>query len=577
MVGPSVTCVTAILPAPLCGQGLFEDLGTPLREVTFVVVDLETTGGSPHESAITEVGAVKLRGGEVIGEFSTLVNPGAPIPAFIQVLTGISSAMVATAPRIETVLPAFLEFARGAVLVAHNAGFDIGFLKAAAAVVGVPWPRPTVLDTVTLARQTLSRDEAPNCKLSTLAALFRTETQPDHRALHDARATAEVLHALIERVGNLGVHSLEELASYTSRVTDSQRRKRHLADTLPTSPGVYIFRDDRGRALYVGTSHNIRARARTYFTASEQRSRMAQMVAQASVIQAIECQTVLEAQVQELRLIASERPRYNRRSTRPEHVVWLKLTVEPFPRLSIVREVRPDGAPYAGPFRSRGAAENAVAALQEALPIRQCADRLPVRPRDRACALAEIDRCLAPCVAADRRAAYADVVDRAAAALTGDGADIYRVLRHRMRQLAEQERFEDAAAVKTRFTDLISGAARMQRMAPLAAVRELVAAKRHPNGGWELVCVRYGRLAGSAVTPRGADPRPTISALQATAEAVSPPVAPVPAALPEEVQLVLGWLESDGVRIVEIDGEWSCPVGGAQSARARYLVTKVGA
>ena len=569
--------MTAILPAPVLGQGLFEELGTPLREVTFVVVDLETTGGSPHESAITEVGAVKLRGGEVIGEFATLVNPGTPIPAFIQVLTGISSAMVATAPRIETVLPAFLEFARGAVLVAHNAGFDIGFLKAAAAATGVPWPRPTVLDTVTLARQTLSRDEAPNCKLSTLAALFRTKTQPDHRALHDARATAEVLHALIERVGNLGVHSLEELASYTSKVTQAQRRKRHLADTLPTSPGVYIFRDDRGRALYVGTSHNIRARARTYFTASEQRSRMAHMVAQASVIHAIECQTVLEAQVQELRLIASERPRYNRRSTRPEHVVWLKLTVEPFPRLSIVREMRPDGAPYAGPFRSRAAAENAVAALHEALPIRQCSDRLPVRPREQACALAEIDRCLAPCVDPERRADYARVVDQAAAVLIGDGAGVYRSLRQRMRELAHQERFEDAAAVKTRFSALVSGAARMQRMAPLASVPELIAAKRHPMGGWEVVCIRYGRLAGSAVTPRGADPHPTISVLRATSEVVAAPVGPVPAALPEEAQVVLGWLESDGVRIVDIDGEWSCPVGGAQAARARYLVTTVGA
>lgn len=569
--------MTAILPAPVLGQGLFEELGTPLREVTFVVVDLETTGGSPHESAITEVGAVKLRGGEVIGEFATLVNPGTPIPAFIQVLTGISSAMVATAPRIETVLPAFLEFARGAVLVAHNAGFDIGFLKAAAAATGVPWPRPTVLDTVTLARQTLSRDEAPNCKLSTLAALFRTKTQPDHRALHDARATAEVLHALIERVGNLGVHSLEELASYTSKVTQAQRRKRHLADTLPTSPGVYIFRDDRGRALYVGTSHNIRARARTYFTASEQRSRMAHMVAQASVIHAIECQTVLEAQVQELRLIASERPRYNRRSTRPEHVVWLKLTVEPFPRLSIVREVRPDGAPYAGPFRSRAAAENAVAALHEALPLRQCSDRLPVRPREQACALAEIDRCLAPCVEPERRSDYARVVDEAAAVLIGDGAGVYRSLRQRMRELAHQERFEDAAAVKTRFSALVSGAARMQRMAPLASVPELIAAKRHPMGGWEIMCIRFGRLAGSAVTSRGADPHPMISVLRATSEAVAAPVGPVPAALPEEAQVVLGWLESDGVRIVDIDGEWSCPVGGAQAARARYLVTTVGA
>ena len=153
-------------------QGTFDDLGTALSGVTFVVVDLETTGGSPAESQITEIGAVKVRGGEVLGEFQTLVNPGGPIPAFIQVLTGITDAMVATAPRIDAALPAFLEFARGSVLVAHNAGFDISFLKAAAARTGNRWPGFDVLDTVTLARQLVPRDEARNHKLSTLAALF---------------------------------------------------------------------------------------------------------------------------------------------------------------------------------------------------------------------------------------------------------------------------------------------------------------------------------------------------------------------------------------------------------------------
>jgi DNA polymerase-3 subunit epsilon len=569
--------MTELLLSPAMGQGLFEDLGTPLHDVTFVVVDLETTGGSPHESAITEVGAVKVRGGEVIGEFATLVNPGTSIPPFIQVLTGISNAMVARAPRIDSVLPAFLEFARGSVLVAHNAGFDIGFLKSAAAQLNSPWPKFTVLDTVTLARRILSRDEAPNCKLSTLARVFKTETAPDHRALHDARATAEVLHGLLARVGNLGVHSLEELSSYTSRVTDTQRRKRHLADALPTTPGVYVFRDEHRRALYVGTSHNIRARARSYFTASEQRSRMAQMVALATHIQAIPCQTVLEAQIQELRLIASERPRYNRRSTRPERVHWLKLTVEPFPRLSIVRDVRDDGASYAGPFRSRGAADNAAAAVFEAVPIRQCSGRLPLRPRESSCALADLDRCFAPCTGAQSREDYAELAQRVARALTGDGAEVFRALRARMHALSQQERYEDAAAVKTRFTDLVAGAARMQRMAPLAATAEVIAARRGMRGGWELVCVRYGRLAGTSVTPPGADPVPFIETLRATAEVVPQPSGPIPAARHEEVHLVLRWLESDGVRIVDIDGEWSCPVGGAESARDRFLVTMVGA
>src|SRR5947199_4244429 len=121
-----------------------------LRETTFVVVDLETTGGRMNgrdgkaADAITEIGAVKVRGGVVLGEFGTLVDPGRAIPPQIVQLTGITTAMVRDAPTIASVLPMFLEFARGAVLVAHNSGFDIGFLKAAAAQCDIAWPKPPV-------------------------------------------------------------------------------------------------------------------------------------------------------------------------------------------------------------------------------------------------------------------------------------------------------------------------------------------------------------------------------------------------------------------------------------------------
>ncbi|HET6699900.1 MAG TPA: exonuclease domain-containing protein, partial [Nocardioidaceae bacterium] len=171
-------------------QRSFDELGRPLREVTFCVVDLETTGGSAQGgSMITEIGAVKVRGGEVLGEFQTLVNPAQAIPAFIAVLTGITDSMVATAPSIEQVLPQFLEFAQGCVLVAHNAPFDVGFLKHFAAEQQRPWPAFEVVDTARLARRVITRDDAPNCKLSSLARLFDAETTPNHRALSDARAT----------------------------------------------------------------------------------------------------------------------------------------------------------------------------------------------------------------------------------------------------------------------------------------------------------------------------------------------------------------------------------------------------
>jgi len=549
-------------------QATFDDLGTPLSDVTFVVVDLETTGGSPQDSAITEIGAVKVRGGVVLGEFQTLVNPHLPIPPFIQALTGITTAMVAEAPRIEAALPAFLEFARGSVLVAHNAGFDVGFLKVAASQQGIEWPRHAVLDTVHLARQLVTRDEARNHKLSSLAVLFGATTTPDHRALHDARATVDVLHGLIGRVGGLGVHTLEELSSYTSRVSPAQRRKRWLADGLPDEPGVYLFKDGSGRVLYVGTSASIRTRVRSYFTASEQRTRMAEMVRLAESVTPVVCATTLEAEVRELRLIAQHKPPYNRRSKSPERASWVKLTVEAFPRLSIVREVRSDGARYIGPFASRLAAESAVAAVHEVIPLRQCVQRLsPTRPVG-ACALADMGRCGAPCTGAQSVQEYAVVVDDAVRALVGDSRHVVTALRSRLGTLAAQERYEDAGTLRDRMLALVRGIARTQRIAPLAASPEIVAARPAALGGWEVVVVRHGRLAATTVSPRGADPMPYVAAVRETAEVVLPAPWPSPAAIPEETEKVLRWLEQPGVRIVDVQGQWTCPVGGAGGARA---------
>ena len=140
----------------------------------------------------------------------------------------------------------------------------------------------------------------------------------------------------------------------------------------------------------------------------------------------------------------------------------------------------------------------------------------------------------------------------------------------RMTVLAKAERFEDAGALRDRLRHLVRGLARAQRLAPLAASPELVAARRTDAGAWELVCVRHGRLAGTSLAPRGADPLVYVESLRATAEAVPPPVGPAPAAYPEETELVLRWLESPGVRIVSLDGEWTCPVGGAGAAKATF-------
>lgn len=544
-------------------QGTLDELGTLLSEVTFVVVDLETTGGSPAGAHITEVGAVKVRGGQVLGEFQTLVNPAEPIPAFISVLTGITNQMVADAPRIDSVLPAFLEFARLSVLVAHNAPFDISFLKAAAAATGYDWPPFRVVDTAALARQLIGKDEAPNRKLATLARLFGAKTTPDHRALHDARATVDVLHGLFARVGSLGVVTLDELGTFSSRVSPAQRRKRHLADGLPSAPGVYLFKDSQGHVLYVGTSQNIQRRVRTYFTASEQRTRMAEMVAIATSVTPVVCETTLEAQVRELRLIATHKPRYNRRSVNPERAPWVKITIEAFPRLSIVREVKDDGARYLGPFNSRQGAESAIAAVHQVLPLRQCTKRLSPSRRSGDCVLAEMGRCGAPCTGGQDIREYAVIVEQAAQMMAGDSRPVIAALRAAMSALSDLERYEAAGIVRDGLTHLIRAAARTQRIAPLADSAEIVAARPVQLGGWEIVCVRFGRLAGTSLTPRGGDPRVYIDALLACAENVGPSPGPAGSATAEETEKILRWLDLPDVRLVAIEGEWTCPVHGA--------------
>ncbi len=553
-------------------QLLDDPLALSLRETTFVVVDLETTGGAPESCGITEIGAVKICGGEELGEFATLVNPGQPVPPYVTVLTGITEAMLAPAPDLPEVLPAFLEFARGAVWVAHNAPYDVGFLRAACARFGYPWPAPKVLDTAALARRALVRDEIPDRRLATLAGHFHTRT-PTHRALDDARATVDVLHALFGRLGSFKIFTLGDTIEFAKAVSPEQRRKRHLAEGLPDVPGVYVFRAADDRPLYVGTSGAIATRVRSYFTAAEKRARISEMLAAAVRVETIECAHALEAEVRELRLIAAHKPPYNRRSKFPERSHWLKLTVEAYPRLSVVRQLAADGATYLGPFASTRTAELAAAALYDALPIRQCTAKLSPRTPSPACALAELGRCPAPC---EHRISVAEYAARVAepfqaAALADPGPLVDRLL-ERIGAYASRDRYEEAAVVRRRLGVLLRATIRMQRLRSLTTIAELVAARPGKAGGWELAVVRHGRLVAAGISARGTHPRPVIDVLLKSAETVRPGPGPTPCASAEETERVLAWLERDGTRLVQTSDGWALPAAGA--SRFRTLLTK---
>src|SRR5699024_10936485 len=240
----------------------------------------------------------------------------------------------------------------------------------------------------------------------------------------------------------------------------------------------------------------------------------------------------------------------------------IKLTDEPWPRLSLVRQVANDQADYLGPFSRRRSAEDAVAALHAVFSIRQCTGRLPVRPSRTACALAEMGTCLSPCDGSAPVAAYAAEDSRVREALPGDPRTGTEPTMEKMRALSQDERYAHARVHRDRLAGFLHASARMQRISALTRCHEVVAAAR-TDDGWEVHVIRFGRLVAADVMPSGADARHWVRTLRATAETVTPGYGPTPCTSAAETELVLGWLESDGVRLVHVDGAWVCPTAGA--------------
>ena len=289
-------------------------------------------------------------------------------------LTGITEAMLLPAPRIDEVLPPLLEFIGGAVIVGHNIRFDISFLDAALTAHGYPKLEQRRVDTIGLARR-LVRDEVPDLKLGTLARHLRVSVSPCHRAYADAAATAEVLHALLERAGTFGVLGLDDLLALPSIRAHPSASKLRLTARLPRRPGVYLMKDRGGRILYVGKATNLRARVRSYF-GGDDRKKVPQLLRETEAIDWIECPHELEASVRELRLIQELEPRFNRQGKRWRSTAYVKLTLaERFPRLTVVRTVKDDGNLYLGPFASTRAAHTVREAIETAAPLRRCTVR----------------------------------------------------------------------------------------------------------------------------------------------------------------------------------------------------------
>ena len=313
-----------------------ELLEQPVAGAEFVALDTETNGLGGELCELTEVGAVLVGGGELHETCDSLVRPERPLSRGIERFTGITQAMVDGAPPPAEVLPEVAELLEGRVLVAHSASFDTRVLRQAFERAGLDWPEPPTLCTVQLARRF-----APLVRrrgLAPLAEALGIEVDEVHRALPDALTCARVFCALFPRLcANAATvaDALDLLRSRRRRAQDRAGRaippsERPDLSTLPDDPGVYVFRDDRGRPLYVGKSVSLRSRARAHFCAP------AGWTERAEIVDYRPTNSELGALVLENRLIKQWQPAGNRKLKRTDRHVFLRCRLDiPYPVLEV--------------------------------------------------------------------------------------------------------------------------------------------------------------------------------------------------------------------------------------------------
>lgn len=415
-----------------------------LDAADFVVFDLETTGLRPGSSRICEIGAQRVRALELRDSFETLVDPGIRLPVEITALTGIHPSALRGAPRAELAVRQFLEYAGESVLVAHNARFDMAFLDHEVERLTGRRVAAPVVDTVWLARRLLA-GRVRRVGLASLAHFLGVPTEPCHRALPDARATAEILVRLIGLAQERGARSVADLVELSAPRARKLNGKRSLVATAPRGPGVYTFLDRHGQPLYVGRARDLRARLRSYFTGTRQRPAVEAALSALERVTWERTGSELEAALLELTRLRELRPPANARGTRPDRHVYLRRRGDRW-------TVTDEQTPY-GPLTGRRTAQRAARALD------------------------------------------GHDAEEPAAALPA--------VRARMRRLAAEQRFEDAARLRDRVTALEDVVEALRELERLRALAVCVLAPSLDPGFARAFFVARGRVVANRAVPLG--------------------------------------------------------------------------
>ena len=549
-----------------------------LDEVEFVVLDTETTGLRPGGDRVIEVAGIRLRGGEVIDTFQSLVNPGRRLPPFIVQFTGITQEMVAKAPAGEKVFAEFHRFIDGAIIVGHNVGFDIGFLSYEMQLLGHTFPIDG-LDTIPLARRFLPG--LRRFKLDLVAQHLKIPTANRHRAMGDAKVTAAVFSKLVALAREQGIHTLGQLrrrlqmpVAWSGDITDASLSKQveylradgKLSSNavtsrpngglflnpawkrdFPSKPGVYLMKDGNDQVIYVGKAKCLKDRLASYYSHPLGYTRKMDGLLQS--VREIEIRVLgseLEALLVELQLIKQLQPAYNVQLRNYELYPFIKIDVQhPFPRVYSTKEVAADGAHYFGPFRSRRMVDVTIELIQKVFPIRTCIRALPPQAKaSEPCLRLHLYRCPGPCRGGVDADAYQKVIEEVCAFLGGEREDLLDRLRRQMLEASQQLDFERAAWLRDtlRSADevligqrLITGAVESNNL--------FIVYPSAQEGHNELFLIRHGRLVEQRRLEHAPEPLfVAVNELLARATSLGEPPNIVGKAEVDQINIISRWI-----------------------------------
>jgi len=426
----------------------------------FVVLDVETTGLQPNRQRIIEIAILRFQSGTAVGSWESLCNPGCPIPAYVIKLTGIDDDLVNDAPPFAAIADQALQLLTGAVIVGHNVEFDLGFLNAELKRSGRPSIVNDRVDTLAMSTRLI-----PDLRKPTLQAVaqhlgFAGRIKGRHRAGADASMTGFVAQTLFDIAWEAGYRSLEEVKGIARPATRRPRERmprassvvdRSILAAIPKSPGVYLMRDAQEQVVYVGKAKNLRDRVGSYFSQPLGYTRkMDGLIESLSRVQVEVVGSELEALMLESQLIRRYQPRYNTALRSHEHYPFIRIDISnPWPRVSLAKARRKDGARYFGPFRSAASARKTVDLINRVVPLRTCTRSFrDARSYGSPCLQLDLGRCLGPCVGRADRDHYMALVRSVVDYVDGRDQALHEVLWAGLEEAAVALDFERAGRLR---------------------------------------------------------------------------------------------------------------------------------